>query len=220
MEKKAVLLAQAMRFLRPSGSYGHIPAAVKALEEKFKFQAVPNKAEELANPTQTAPLVFRYGTCKVAGRAVVIVILQIFPTAVLAGVDTSTEDAESFLDELIEWASEKFGIEYQKLAEPAFSSQLEVKLAKPLGEYFPRLKKVCEAGSKLISDVFVNKPPYELAGITLSFDRLKFIPSPGNIRLERRESAPYADNLYFSEAPMTTKNHLALLKLLEDSLSA
>lgn len=190
-----------------------------ALREKYHFLGVPKEEELLPNRNPASPLVFRHGTFVVNGRAIVIDSLQIFTAAVLVGTFTSTGDSESFLDELIPWASKTFGIQYQKLAEPAFNSQLEVQLVKPLGEYFPRLKQVCEAASRFIPDVFVNKPPYELSGITLSFDRLKFAPAPANIRLERRENAPYADNLYFSEAPMTTKNHLVLLTLLEESLS-
>ena len=81
------------------------------------------------------------------------------------------------------------------------------------------MKTVCETATQLIPEFFKNKPTYELAGITLSFDRLKVSPAPTNVRLERRENAPYEDNLYFSEGPFKTGNHLRQLETLERTLS-
>jgi len=220
MELKAVLQAQAMWFLRPTGTYGYLPKAVSALQAKYSFAKAPTETE-LANwgTNQTTPLVFRAGTFPKKDRTIDIDVLQIFPHGVLAGTNTSTDDTEDYLGQLTAWAAQTFKIEYEKIAGPAFSSQVEVKLTKPLNAFFPRMKTVCEAASAIVSDFFVNKPPYEVAGITFSFDRTVFMPSPPNFRVERRENAPYVNNLYFSEGPFRTKDHLALLKLLEESLA-
>jgi len=183
---------------------------------------LPND-QELLTPNAATPITFRHGIFEVDGRSVVIDSVQIYPTAVLAGTTgphTSTDDADEFLNQLISWASKTFGIQYLKIAEPAYSSQLEVKLARSLNDYFPSMKTVCEMASRMLPDIFSSKPPYEVAGITLSFDRLKYTPTPANVRIERRDSAPYSENLYFSEAPLTTKNHLVLLTALEETLRA
>jgi hypothetical protein len=218
VELKGILQAQAVWFLRPSGSYGYLPTVVASLVDEFHFVKAPT-GEELLNLTPNAATVFRHGTYEIGGRTVVIDPLQIYPAGVLAGANTSTDDAEAFLGYLVEWAAKNFKIEYRKYAPPAYNSQLEVKLSRPLSEYFPQLKAFSEAASQLIPEFFKNKPSYEMAGITLSFDRLKFLPAPSNVRLERRENAPYEDNIYFSEGPFKTDDHLRLLETFERTLA-
>ena len=85
---------------------------------------------------------------------------------------------EAFLKYLIEWASKTLQIEYQTLQEPGYTSQLEVQLSKSLDEYFPQMKTVCDTATQFVPKFFKNKPIYEGAGITLSFDKLKIAPAP------------------------------------------
>jgi len=219
MKLKAVLQAQAIWFLRPTGSYGYLPKTAGLLRDKFQFQGVPTDEELLKLDLAKGPLVFRHGSFEIAGRTVVIDPLQIYPVGVLAGSNTSTDDTEAFLKYLIEWASKTLQIEYQTLQEPGYNSQLEIQLSKSLSEYVPQMNTVCETASQFVPKFFKNRPVYEVAGITLSFDKLKVTPAPGNVRIERRENAPYEDNLYFTEGPFKTSDHLRLLETLENTLA-
>jgi hypothetical protein len=81
------------------------------------------------------------------------------------------------------------------------------------------MKSVCETATQFVPAFFKNTPNYEVAGITLSFDKLKVVPSPGDVRIEWRENAPYEDNLNLSEGPFKTDEHKRLLETLESTLA-
>jgi hypothetical protein len=115
MKLKAVLQAQAVWFLRPTGSYGYLPKAVAQLRDKFQFLGVP-KDEELLNPNSPAsPITLRHGSSEIAGRTVVIDPLQIYTAGVLAGANTTTDDAEAFLNYPIEWLRKPFRLNIELL---------------------------------------------------------------------------------------------------------
>jgi hypothetical protein len=209
-----VLQASAVRFFVPSGPYGFLPDVIQALKERYAFvsaEIIP------ADPNQGN--VFRVGKLTYAERDINISELHVYHLGAAVMTISDTNDSEIVLDDLLAWASSRFKVTFSEHGKRAYSSQLEFELRRPLPDYFPHLKPIGISMSRLLPDFWPVKPLYEVSSVSFSFDPSIRLAGLGNIRIERREGIPYDANLYFSEAPLRTKDHIAVLEAFETSIS-
>jgi hypothetical protein len=132
---------------------------------------------------------------------------------------SSTDDGVAFLDDLMTWAKRQYRLDATETFPTFFHSQLEVVLDVPLGQGFPTLQSLGRTVQRHLSRYGIPTSEYEPTSIVMFIDTLnKQPPAPTAFAIERRVGAPFSENKFFSQAPLTTADHLAVLKQLEKSL--
>jgi hypothetical protein len=214
-----VLTAAAFRGLKPRLFDSVIPLQlVESIKEQYNFREVQNQWPET--------LGFTYGESRGGDSIIVIEQLVIHhvgtrATSVGASTRTSTDDADLFLDNFLAWAKEKHKIDTLSELPPAYHSRLEFVLKKPLSSRFDDLRNLGKAITNLVKGYGSRDcPEFELGGFSMHFDTTKdsLLPTPRPFAIERRVGADYGENRYYSEAPLRTEDHKAVLEQLEQML--
>jgi hypothetical protein len=195
-----------------------LPKAVAAFIEQYGFLRDPT-AEELriAAVDATKPLTFQRGRLEVGNKLIAIDYVQIFGSGFSAATHTNTNESDLVLNHIMDWAQAHFKFEFEDV-KPGIghSSVLEVRLQKALPTLLPMLSIIGEMVATSLDDWWSIRPSYELTTVNFSFDRTKYPQlAPPAFRLERRENVPFGQGAYYTEAPMKTENHIAVLTRLE-----
>lgn len=222
MKIVAIQLAQSVRLLDISEFLAtvYLPDASKALVEKYGFMKTPT-FDELNSPTGGA---FAHGKFIVDSRPVRIDTFRIFGNALMAATKTSTDDTDAFLEDVVVFAAEHLGAS-ANLATPSGTtrlSKLEVELDTALEKSFPFLDPIGTRISGMLRSFASDlAPAFQLTGLNFSFDTSKLVMTPFQpFSLERRVQKPFDTNLYFSQAPLKTSEHVSVLEELERILRA
>ena len=203
------------------GATAHIfrPDFIVALHERFGFVRVPITPSEVLGEN----LEFGYGKVEHAGKLIIVREFRVSPEWVALSVDTgsadtNTDDAEIALKEIADWATENLTHPPQP-PRGAFASQLEVHLECQFGLVFAFLSRV---GARLARTRLASHgeplPPFEVISIGMGVDPLK-VQIPTHFTIERRTNIPYEENVFFSQAPLKTQEHITLLEELEDEMN-
>jgi hypothetical protein len=213
MKVRQVVLARSLQMLKsPTGTVGYLPDVVQEIKSKYGFLVAP-KDEELLDSSKGA--VFRHGKLAVSGITIIIDRFTLFNDGVVADTASSTEDCDRFLTNIIEWA--KTAIPKAEARDPRYYlSQLEIHLNVPLEQYAPAFRPIGENITNLLGRYGISAPRYEVSALNLHFDQLgKTNPQPGAFFIDRRLNVPFAENVWFSQAPLKTGDHITLLQGLE-----
>jgi hypothetical protein len=227
MKVTAIARAQATYALPPN-IFSTIPVfdLVDALKAKYNFRHSPT-GPELLNAVANQPATFLWGKREIEGRTVTVESLQVqnfagFATTVTVVTRTSTDDCEAVLEDLAEWVRTNFSVSTKPSYPTNFVSQLECvldgSLAKRL-DFFNPIGDRITAYAK--SYGFTACPPYEATAAYLYFDNSKLTNPPTltlAFSIDRRAGVPFEENKYFAQAPLKTRDHIALLRELEKLL--
>ncbi len=212
MKVKNILLARAIRLLRFTGRPLYMHDVMKPIVEQYKFLKVPQTLEEFDD---TKGITFSHGKFNSRGRDVVIDSFQIFNNGLVADTREDTEDADKFLDDVIEWGVKTLDrILPEQSVETLYLSNLEISLTTPLSTYMPIEQQLTGEISRYLKEYGVKHEPFELVSFALNFDRIKLPSVLTNFTIVRREGESFDSGLYFSTAPLKTKDHIALLEKL------
>jgi len=219
--------ASTIRAVRPvRGGLGALPDAVKAVADQYQFKGIPADKDIVAatssatNPNLPAtPLTFTQGKSTVRQRVIAIESLQIYAAGVLVVTRTNTKDSDTIADEILAWASTHFDIAFEDLrAGRGHSSQLDFRLERSLVELLPHLSRIGERIATPLEEFFEFRPPYELTALSFWFDKHKFPTfAPAAFRIDRRDGMPFEQNIYWSDAPLSTDDHIAVLTEFEQA---
>jgi len=219
MDIRQVLLARAIQFFR-IGSPGYLPEIAQKIKDRYEFVVSP-KNEDLLPPSPEAAgqpkgAEFRHGRMKNAeGRAVIIQQLSVFQDGLVADTTTSTEDSDLFLRDLTEWSESEISARVI-LGRRLYVSHLEFQTAVPLEIYAPSFGSVGNEVTALLHGYGLEAAPYQFSVVTLNIDHIGTVPpQPAPFHLERRANVPFKDNMWFSQAPLKTKDHIKVLYNLE-----
>lgn len=231
MKLVSIALGQAVRLFRAPDPIGgtYLPDSVTAIKERYGFLEVPTTLQDF-DPSKG--ISFQHGKFPVNPRAlpdgraykeIVIESFQIFNDGLVVGTKAFAEDADLFIDDIIEWAKnalratifETTPIQY------AYNSQIEVSFSKSLTPLFEKINNINEQVTNALTGYgSIAPPPYQISGFSLHCDLTNMPPPrPGAFILERRAQQPYSSNLYFSAAPLKTADHLKILEEFEKILS-
>jgi hypothetical protein len=212
----SVPLAQTIKAVRASHGLGYLPDAVRAVVDRYKFVEFPTQPHEFLPADPNQPTSFRHGKIEIESRTVVIAQLQVYQMGFVVNTDTNTTDSDWIADDILHWASSHFEITFEPIRPVGHLSQLEVQFEKRIADFFPALKAVSAGMSKGLDDFWEFHPSYELASLTFSFDP-SLHPSlvPAFFKIEPRVNIAFEENIYFSEAPLSTDNHVTLLERFE-----
>lgn len=232
MELIAIVLGQAVRLFKASDPIGgtYLPDLVTGFKERYGFLETPISLQEY---DATKGITFQHGKFQVPprnlpdGRAyneIVIESFQIFNDGLVVGTKAFAEDADLFLDDVIQWAKSKYraSIFEHTPMKCAYNSNLEVSCSKPLTTLIDKISRLNKQVTTAITSYGSTTPPsFQISGFTLHCDLTSIEPPrPSAFTFERRAGEPYSSNLYFSTAPLKTEDHLKLLEELEKVLSA
>jgi hypothetical protein len=186
--------------------------------DRYKFLKVPQTLEEY---DEAKGVTFRHGKFQYTRgketRDVVIDSLQVYNNGLLADTRSDTEDADEFIDDLLAWAVKTYDITIPaQRVEQIYLSNLEISSSKTLSNYIPSSKDISEELARYLTEYGIKHEPFEPVSFALHFDKT-VLPNSllTNFTLQRRETVPFSSGLYFSSAPLKTKDHLALLEKLD-----
>jgi len=212
MKVVSILAAQAFRIFRPFGTFGYLPDAVKKTVDKFQFVDYPKETFQLFPSDTTQPIPFRHGRVVINDRVIVIDWLQIYVGGIQVTTQTNTTDALTALDYIADWGIREFGLTLEPVKSPGFFSQINIRFERPLPELFPQLRPIAREISARHPDILTFRPEFELGALQFVYET-KSNFNPVVFRIERAANIPFAENLYLSDAPLTTDDHV---KVLED----
>jgi hypothetical protein len=223
MKSFTVLRAAAFRGLKPQLFETVAPLElIEGVKKKYEFLKFPSM--ERANE----PFDFQVGKLKHGSRVMkidqfVVSYIGTEATSIGAASRTSSNDADLFLDDLTEWLAKEFNLDVNEQFPHAYHSQAEFVFENArLSDRFTELKELGKGITNIIRGYGSSKcPEFEVSTLAMHFDLSDTTlpkPIPTQFTVERRVGARYADNKYFSQAPLKTGDHKAVLEQLEKIL--
>lgn len=182
--------------------------------EKCRFLKSPNTPQEFNLPDG---ITFESGVFD----GIVIRKLTVFPLVMHLDAADSTDQAQNALLGLLQWAKDQFGLRYYPGMIPrwAFVSDVVFEADFSLLE---RLNTTLNSISARISEVIRGNLKEELkyrpAKLWIAHDPNERSASIAPFTVEHLALSQDAENKFFSEAPIPTKDHLSLLAELESAL--
>lgn len=187
-----------------------VAATFSAIKEKFGFAAIPTAAAQPGG----GQLEFLNGALRTSTPPIIINKIGVYSDGLNTDVPSNTENAEIVLETTLE-IFYSFGL--RKPVTPPlhyYLSTIVVDFEHSLDNLIPArlLKKIGEAlpveGSPQFAGININVDKTTLRG------RLGPI-NPSVFNISRRLDVPYAQNRYFSQANMTTHEHVDVLAEFE-----
>ena len=199
-----------MRELNPRGKNISLEL-IHWLRDEYKFIKVPQSPSDI-NP-ETKSLDFVDGSFTTDDGRSVFVALSIYNDGVIADTRSSTRDTDAFLEDSIQGLSRAFDLEYlpEIIRTKAHISEINFHTENQLDVINPKLRSFAEQ----LTAALGGKPEYRVNGVTLAIDPLANVTKPGPFTFERKINTGFSGNLYFSQAPLDTEEHLRLLAEFE-----
>ncbi len=226
MELISISLGQAVRLFQASSPIGgaYLPDVVAKFKERYGFLDGPTTTEEF---DISKGIGFGHGKFQVNPRVlpgglgyseIIIDSLKIFNDGFVVATEGFVEDADTFLDDVMDWAPKEF--RSRILKDPpmrySYGSHVEVEFFGSLDLMFPLVNSLNKQMVDNLRRYGSLPPEYEFSGFSLQCDTVKAgSPTPGAFIFERRAQHPFSSNVYFSSAPLKTEDHLKLLEELE-----
>jgi hypothetical protein len=199
---------------RPAGQV-YTPEATAKIVQRYSFTKFPTLENLIKNERN-------FGVGKFGDIA--INEFSIYGDGVIASSASDTDKIDAFVDDLLTWAKDEFGF-VQVIGNPperSYESTVIVKADTDLMRALAPKNDVVAALNKIYQDGDYDfSGPIQLTGFVAATDRTKFSGrrKPISFTLDHRLGMPFETNIFYSMAPLKTKDHLAVLRALE-SLAA
>jgi hypothetical protein len=195
---------------RPEGQI-YQPELMRGVVNRYSFVKYPSLEELLRREIK-----FEIGKFSDAQ----IQEFSIYGDGLIASSASDTDIIEAFVTDILEWIKEQFGITPAINAKPEtyFESTLIVKAETdlvaamtPKADALSVIGRACRLAPSPDS-------PYVPSGFIFDTDAQEFKGGrkPKYFAVERRLGAPYGENVFYCTAPLRTKDHLAVLRSLEE----
>ena len=199
-----------------------MPGVIVAFHNRYGFVRTPSTPEQMLPSDPTHPIMFGHGRLVVEGREILIERLLLYNHAIAVDTTTSTDDSELVIDDLLAAFSDI--VERVEGPRPKmFISQLELKSDLILERVFTPWSALSRSLARAMASDFPNAPTDSYAPalwlntLVMRSDPQKFV-MPCDFRFERRDDRPREDMMYFSQAPLRTADHIAVLEEFERSV--
>ncbi|MGI0080456.1 MAG: hypothetical protein ACRECH_12630 [Nitrososphaerales archaeon] len=219
MELLSVVLARAIAWvepaeLNPKGAIFY-PDLAHALVARYGFQKFPQTFDDFNEAK---------GVTFTAGRIGESVIDQVIIYAYGIVLDTrsSTQESRRLLEEALLWGSNDLGLVYKPsmIKRWQYASNITFRSDVPLATAHSAFLRLAGNLSEAISEGSGEKLEYEAVSIAFDYDQLLRKHPLGRFSIQRRENTPFSENKYFSDAPLPTDIHIALLEQLEADIQS
>lgn len=154
------------------------------------------------------------------GRDCAGVSLTVYFNGMLAQTQTNTIDSDRFLEQMLTRLAKDGAIAYQPDFVKFKGYQSEVLARAERSVKFPEFTKFCSTLTKMAYPE-MNQPVFSTTGIVFDTDPevLGVNRKRPQFTLERKVDVNWSDNLYFSQAPLSTPQHAEAINELEGILS-
>lgn len=210
-----------MEEIRPLGGL-HLPTALRMVSEQYGFSHTPDLLRNWEE-TQKDGLKFQLGKLVHGNRTINVIDFTLYNDGIVA-TSVSTDDAELFLDDLMAWGKEVFGLREidRTNVRTLYLSNVIVEFESSPDSLLKSFTILSESLAELLRTTYGLDLPVQLYGLGLHFDRTITVPAWQTITqftLDRRINQPYSKNRFYSGAPLKTKDHLAFLEIIESTLN-
>lgn len=202
-----------VRDINPRGRYFEL-ALIAWLKERYTFTKYPSSITDI---DQTGGLVFSSGSFHLRTDSLITVDLSIYNDGLVADTRSSTRDTDTFIDDVLSSAVQEFEIVFypEMIRRKLYVSEMHVRSNRPLSSINPRLEGFA---SRLASMISIQKDArLELSSIGFWPDE-NSPAGTSRFLFERQLNTSFAEQRYFSSAPLQTEDHLKLLNEFEDLL--
>lgn len=190
------------------------PSSISHLVETYRFAQYPKTSEEM---DENKGMHFMDGTFNLKSGEAITVNFKVFAFGVAAETRSSTKDSDAFITEVLEWISKEYDLPSidQILRSTAYYSEMHLRSEHTLSLLNPKLERITQ---KLNSNVKGHgEMVYQPAGIT--FWNNPSLNQAFPFKFERVDGMGFAEQRYFSAAPLETEIHLDILNDLESILT-
>jgi hypothetical protein len=213
----AVTLARSIGFievvdLNPHGRVFY-PDIVRELVKRYNFQKFPQSVEELNE---------QKGVEFVEGRwqETVIEKFVIYNTGLMVETRASTDISRRIIEDALQTGRE-LGLTYEDgmISRWAYVNDFTFYSDIPLLAVFSdSLSRIAERVGAEVSRIFGEPFSFETTGFLIGHDQLVRKYGVVPFTIQRRSDVPFRENKYFSEAPLPTGVHFALVEQFEQEV--
>lgn len=222
LQGRAVALINIDEWLPREGFY--LPDALPLVAQRYEFATIPSLSNSITKAKDEG-FKFETGKLKLLGEQYYIHDFTIWSDGLVVSANT-TDSAEAFLDDLLTWGNQELGFRVllSMVGKRLYLSQLAIEFDHAPAEKLLTLHPVFAAYNAALQRVYSHEfPPVEISSMKFDYDRA-IAPNAfrvlGNFIIERRENHRFTeDNIFFSQAPLTTAEHIKLLEDFERLLS-
>lgn len=222
MKVRQTVLSRVIRQVAVVGT--GVPRAdiVRKIKERYDFQKCPDKFEEMFPEHIAGPLAagisFFEGKFKVDEKVVAINLFQLKPGMIFADTRSSTDHGEAFLEDYISRANAETPECITSTGPTYYLSQIEFTMER-VPEVLAPIEQAGKTIDRLLDDYGLKVPKFSFWGTSINTDphQLGVMP-PAFFALERRVGFPFSAKVFFSQAPLRTKDHIALLEQLDSPI--
>jgi len=184
--------------------------AIATINRRYSFTKSPTKLEDL-DPQKGIELVEgRLGDIRIDR-------LNVYLNGIVIDTRSSTENSEKVLTDILALAHEVFGATIKPVRQ-SFASQFIFRSDMRLAALNPVLPKIAGVLSERASADLKHPFSFEPTAILFNVDTSQTKTPPVLLTIERRAEIPFAENTYFSSAPLRTAEHIEIVKEFETSL--
>lgn len=196
---------------RPTGQI-FLPEAIAKLIARYSFAKFP-PLEELSLRRDFNS--FEMGKF----QNVQIQELRIYGDGIIVSSRSNSKILDAFVDDLFSWSAKELGLVPVVISKPEkyYESSLVVKSSNDLTAVMGMKSDVAASLNQLLSKSNYKARLFKPSGFLMDCDvheqggqrkPMKFV-------LERRLSVPFEENVFFSQAPLPTDDHLIFLETIE-----
>jgi hypothetical protein len=219
MKFSAIELSRILAFvdLNDLTPYGSISLAKIAprLVEKLEFSSFPKTLEQF---DESKGIVFEEGIWD----GIPVQKMTIYNNGIMMDTRKGTDASLEVLKGVFDWAVIEFGLVVPEFALQNirflnsftfFSDKIGYLGGTPVG-------RLAESLSQRIAEITGRSRSYETIRIDIDFDRLEQQVPIAPLTIQRRIASPFEQNKFYSEAPLPTDVHIALIEQLEADIHA
>jgi hypothetical protein len=192
--------------LNPTGK--SLQPVIEGIGKKYQFAKVPQNMVDLGD---TKGLIFTAGTFRNSKDVPILVTLKVFNDGFVVDTMSSTDDSTAFLVELNAWLKQEFDIQIPSHARKAFLSQIDFECEASMTRLDSKLDGFTQRIESLVKPADGRVRHFELSALNFWTEDVNVPGAPPIVKFERKISAPFAANHYFSQAPVETNAHKQLL---------
>jgi hypothetical protein len=191
---------------RPSGQL-YLPDAINKVVERYSFLKAPT-------PDQALPYTFSVGKFQDSQ----IAELSLYNDGLIVSSASDSDLLDAFLNDLVSWATKEFAFVQLPTTKPEkfYESSVIVKSTTDLAAPLKPQVDIADMFSKAVKSANIEAP-IRFSGAIFDFDvaDIKRKRKPFRLIVDRRVGLPFSENIFFSQAPFKTKDHLKVLASLE-----
>jgi hypothetical protein len=188
------------------------------LTKTYQFQKTPASAFDFDSESKTLSFLggkFKAGSDQSGNDRYVAVGVTVYKDGLVAMTESSTTDSELFLQTTIDAVVREFNLTSPEVRKKLYYSEMDVLLDRSFYLVNPKIAAL----AKQISNLRPEDPK-----IQFEFSGISCLPQPdvqaslSAFNLERKVNTDWAENRYFTRAPLQTHAHIKLVEEIESLL--